>query len=195
MSTRNRIINSATVLFWRHGYNAVSVDAICEAAECPKGSFYHAFSSKEELLVAVIRQRWDSDRGEILSCYAVGQDLAAQFQRHLEWFGMNQRRILAKIGFAPGSFNMSLESGIPSTAVDIIRASRDDHYKILINTISKLTGLDSESIRAKWLTMVVVRFITATLMEARLENSLDPFNTLPESVFSLVGLAPQPPWA
>jgi len=86
---------------------------------------------------------------------------------------------------------MSLESGIPSAAVNIIRTSRDDHYKILINTISKLTGLDSESTRAKWLTMVVVRFITATLMEARLENSLDPFNTLPESVFALLGLEPQ----
>ena len=192
MSTRDRIIQAATILIWRHGYSAVSVDAICEAAEAPKGSFYHAFSSKEELLIAAIEQRWKADQKEILSCYNNEDELAAQFQVHLEWFGMNQRRMFAKIGFVPGNFNMSLESGVPASALDAVRLTREGHSEIVLDAISRLIGVRSDNERAKWLTMVVGRFITGALMEARLHNSLDPFNTLPESIFSLIGLIPQP---
>jgi len=192
MTTRDRIIQSASFLIWRCGYNAVSVDAICEAAKVVKGSFYHAFSSKEELLIAAIQYRWEADRKEILACYSTDEDLEAQFQSHLEWFGMNQRRLFARFGFVPGNFNMSIESGVPVAALEAVKLSREGHSKIVLDSISRLLGMNSDDERAGWLAMLVGRFITGALMEARLQNSLDPFNTLPESIFALVGLIPQP---
>ncbi len=56
MPTRNRLIEAARELFWLQGYEATSVADILEKAEVNSGSLYHYFSSKEELLVAVLEQ-------------------------------------------------------------------------------------------------------------------------------------------
>jgi len=57
LATRERIIESATQLFHQHAYQAVGINAICESAGVVKGSFYHFFASKDDLLEAVIEQQ------------------------------------------------------------------------------------------------------------------------------------------
>lgn len=52
--TREQIVTSAADLIWRRGYNRTSVDDIVRHAGICKGSFYHHFSSKEALGLAVI---------------------------------------------------------------------------------------------------------------------------------------------
>ena len=53
-ATREKIIQAANNLFYRHGYTATGLDKIIKAAEVTKGNFYYHFKSKEELLVAVL---------------------------------------------------------------------------------------------------------------------------------------------
>jgi hypothetical protein len=48
--TRERIIQSAWPLFELKGFDNVTVDEIVAAANSSKGSFYHYFSSKDDLL-------------------------------------------------------------------------------------------------------------------------------------------------
>ncbi|OFW57289.1 MAG: hypothetical protein A2V52_08530 [Actinobacteria bacterium RBG_19FT_COMBO_54_7] len=52
--TRKRIVDSATNLIYEKGYAATTVDDVIRQADATKGSFYHHFSSKEELGRAVI---------------------------------------------------------------------------------------------------------------------------------------------
>jgi len=47
---REKIIQSAILLFEKHGYHGVSVNEIIKHAQTSKGGFYHHFSSKDELL-------------------------------------------------------------------------------------------------------------------------------------------------
>lgn len=49
-----RLVEAAKHLFYSHGYNAVGVKEICDQAGVNKGSFYHFFPSKRDLLIAVI---------------------------------------------------------------------------------------------------------------------------------------------
>lgn len=51
---RPLLVRAAQDLFLAGGYAGTSVDAICEAAGVTKGSFYHQFSSKEDIAVAAI---------------------------------------------------------------------------------------------------------------------------------------------
>jgi AcrR family transcriptional regulator len=48
------ILKSAHALFARHGYAAVSIDAIAQKAGYAKGAFYHHFSSKREVFEQVL---------------------------------------------------------------------------------------------------------------------------------------------
>jgi len=52
--TRARIVDSARVLFNRHGFESVSIDDVMKAAGLTRGGFYHHFSSKESLYAAAV---------------------------------------------------------------------------------------------------------------------------------------------
>lgn len=50
---RERIIETALMLFEKHGYHGVSVNDIIEQADTSKGGFYHYFKAKDELLFVI----------------------------------------------------------------------------------------------------------------------------------------------
>src|SRR3954454_1026403 len=52
---RARILAVASDLFYRHGIKAVGVDSIAEAAGTNKMTLYRHFGSKDELIVACLR--------------------------------------------------------------------------------------------------------------------------------------------
>ncbi|ADN01184.1 TetR/AcrR family transcriptional regulator [Spirochaeta thermophila] len=58
--TRARIIETASRLFWEHGYDRVPVERIIREVGIAKGTFYHHFRSKEDLLDAVVETFTDS---------------------------------------------------------------------------------------------------------------------------------------
>jgi TetR/AcrR family transcriptional repressor of nem operon len=52
--TQEKILHAAKTLMLSKGYPATTVDEICENAKVSKGSFYHSFSSKEELGLSLL---------------------------------------------------------------------------------------------------------------------------------------------
>lgn len=52
--TRNHILEAATHLFSKSGYDATSVAEICQAAGVSKGAFYHHFSTKQALFISLL---------------------------------------------------------------------------------------------------------------------------------------------
>lgn len=52
--TRIRLVATAGELFWRQGYAATGVSEIIKGANATSGSFYHFFSTKDDLLLAVL---------------------------------------------------------------------------------------------------------------------------------------------
>ena len=57
ISTREKILESAYQLFYKKGFHATSIDEILKDANLNKGSLYHLFKSKKELLLAVIDEK------------------------------------------------------------------------------------------------------------------------------------------
>ena len=56
--TKERILNTAEVLFARKGYQAVSVREITSAAKCNLAAVNYHFGNKENLYLEVFRSRW-----------------------------------------------------------------------------------------------------------------------------------------
>ena len=54
--TRERIIEAAKSRFHSRSYADVGIKEICDSAAIQKGSFYHFFSSKQDLVLAVIEE-------------------------------------------------------------------------------------------------------------------------------------------
>jgi len=54
---RQRIIDAADNLFYRHGYNQTSFQDISDVTGIPRGNFYYYFKTKDEILGAVVNSR------------------------------------------------------------------------------------------------------------------------------------------
>lgn len=54
LETRNKILETATELFSKSGYDATGVAEICQLAGVSKGAFYHHFSTKQALFMALL---------------------------------------------------------------------------------------------------------------------------------------------
>ncbi len=52
--TRNRILDTATQLFSKTGYDATGVAEICQAAGVSKGAFYHHFPTKQSVFIELL---------------------------------------------------------------------------------------------------------------------------------------------
>jgi AcrR family transcriptional regulator len=64
--TRERLVRTAGELFWQQGYAQTGVSSIMKRARATSGSFYHFFSTKDDLLVAVIEAVADKLESEVL---------------------------------------------------------------------------------------------------------------------------------
>jgi AcrR family transcriptional regulator len=65
VSMRDRLIDSATELFYASGIRAVSVDRVIERAGTTKVTFYRHFTSKDDLVVAHLERRAQQERDGI----------------------------------------------------------------------------------------------------------------------------------
>ncbi len=52
--TKDKIVKTSIDLMLTHGYNATSIDEICEAAKVTKGAIFYYFKSKEDLAEQIL---------------------------------------------------------------------------------------------------------------------------------------------
>ena len=56
---KERLMRSMSDLIWDRSYGSVTVDMICNHAGVQKGSFYHFFKSKADLMLATLDNAWE----------------------------------------------------------------------------------------------------------------------------------------
>jgi AcrR family transcriptional regulator len=66
ISKREQIVTEALKLFYRNGFNATGVDRISAEAGVSKKTLYNHFKSKDELVLATLRQRDESFRNKFM---------------------------------------------------------------------------------------------------------------------------------
>jgi AcrR family transcriptional regulator len=94
---RDHLMATAWRLFYRDGYRAVGIDTILAEAGVAKMTLYNHFSSKEELIIAILKKRDLEFRESILAKVAsAGPDpekrLLAVFDWVEGWFGSEDFR-------------------------------------------------------------------------------------------------------
>ena len=165
----------------------MSTDAICRAAGVRKGSLYHAFPSKADVLAACLEKVWQDDWSDVQAIYDRADTPENKFRSHLEWFCGSQRRLLAKQGMVLGTFDMALGVSIPDQVWTAMRKHQGEHFARVRTSIIEVLGLDdSQDAHATWIAETVLQLFSGTMVRARLANDLAPLETLPETVFRLI---------
>jgi len=55
--TREKILDITYMLVYTNGYNGTSISTILKECEIPKGSLYHHFKSKQDIVLTIIKER------------------------------------------------------------------------------------------------------------------------------------------
>ena len=101
--TEERLVEAAAGLWHARSYADVGVSEICEVADVRKGSFYHFFSSKQELAVAVIDRHWrNAYQTVLLPALAAGETPMGQLQALTIGLADQVGRFTDELGFMPG---------------------------------------------------------------------------------------------
>lgn len=89
---RERLIAAAVELFYRHGFGAIGIDRVIDAAGVTKTTFYKHFEGKDDLMVAAVQRRdeWESQAWNRAVRKIAGDDPVRQLLAMLEvmdlWF-------------------------------------------------------------------------------------------------------------
>jgi AcrR family transcriptional regulator len=85
---RDRILGTASALFYERGVRAVGVDLVVQEAAVAKTSLYRYFPTKDDLIVAFLERedlefwaQWDSVAARFTD------DPAAELEAHMRWIG------------------------------------------------------------------------------------------------------------
>jgi len=142
-NTREKLLDITFQEVYINGYASTSVDAILKKAAVPKGSMYHHFKSKKELVLAMVKERLYPKMDEFFklnstnSAYEALENLflAMSKNRMLITYGCPMYRLMVELSPVDKDFdNMFVEKYTQLV----------DSFKILLQKDVKAGLLDSK---------------------------------------------------
>lgn len=153
-SGRARLLHVAIELFYLHGFQAVGIDRIITEAGVTKTTFYKHFESKDDLLIAAIKQRdeWESQAINAAIQKLAGDDpqarLLAFFDVFHEWFNSPDFHGCQFI-------NAAAEFPNPHDPVHVIAATLKRRNRDLFRDLARAAGIaDAESFADQYTALV-----------------------------------------
>ena len=163
VDVRQRILDTASRLFYERGVRAVGVDLVVDDSGVAKTSLYRHFRTKDDLIVAFLERedaefwaQWD----EVAARHA--DDPAAEIEAHMRWIGKRLAR--ANYRGCP-QINVAAEfaeADHPSRAVS--REHMQAMRKRLADTARKLGAARPGELAAQLGVLVNGAFVSASLL-------------------------------
>jgi len=191
---RNRLIEAARDLMYARGYGEVGVQEICDQAGVNKGSFYHFFSSKQELGSAVVGEY------ERYSTQLLDRALKPEFtplERLQRWFA------LAHIGQCAGAEKDGHVKGCPVGTLALEVSTKDETLRgqlegVLDRWIARFQALLDEAVERGDIqaqdtragARALVAYAEGVTLLAKVHNDPDTIKELVDGAFRLIGADP-----
>lgn len=85
-----RLMCAALELCWSASYSSATIDDLCAKADVRKGSFYHFFRSKSDLVAAALGHWLAAKRPEMDHIFSVSQSGEERLEAYLDWIVQGQ---------------------------------------------------------------------------------------------------------
>jgi AcrR family transcriptional regulator len=162
---RERILATASELFYREGARAVGVDLVVERAGVAKTSLYRHFGTKDDLIAAFLAredeqfwQKWDSVAERHRA------DAQAELDAHMRWVG---ERIGRKNYRGCPQLNMAAEFPEADHPARVIAASHKQELRRRLRGIADRLGVRrADDLAAQLLLLVNGAFVSSQVIAA-----------------------------
>jgi TetR/AcrR family transcriptional repressor of nem operon len=190
---RERLVQAAIDLIWQTSYGAVGVDAICEEAGVKKGSFYHFFASKQELVVAALDAHWAARREVFDRIFSPSTDPLDRFRAYFAHVYERQRGIKRQYGRILGCFHNSVgteciqQSPAIAAKVQEILSMYRRYFETTLRDAQALGLVRQGDPEADAKTLFA--FVEGALTQARIHDDPEPLEHVAVTGFAILGIA------
>lgn len=194
--TRERLLEATLELIWEESLGAASVDAICEKAGVRKGSFYHFFKTKEDLVVAALEAHFAVARVDYDRTFSPSVAPVDRLRAFFEQMVSKQQMKRDKVGRVVGCPYMSAAVAC-SSADQLVR----ERVQQLFGTWKKYfetalrDGIADGSIPPQDISRtveIVFDYIEGALTVGKVQNSMGPIQNIGYGTFKLIGVEWKP---
>jgi TetR/AcrR family transcriptional regulator, transcriptional repressor for nem operon len=189
--TKEKLLQVGFDLIWDSSYGSVSVDDICKRAGINKGSFYHFFPSKADLVVEAYEEHWREHRPEMDRLFSPQVPPLERIQNLCRLIYADQREKAEKYGHVCGCPYASVGSEI-ATLDEKIRVKSEQ----LMNTKRKyIESAIADAIREGSVTVkdpvaaacTLQSLLLGMLVEARVQNDLKVLEGMESTIMGYIG--------
>jgi TetR/AcrR family transcriptional repressor of nem operon len=189
---RERMIEATIDLIRLGGVAAVTVDAICERAEVRKGSFYHFFEGKDELLIAALDAHWENRRPALDRLFS---PLVPPIDRLRNYFSdvyQMQLGLKERYGRFVGCLFSSVGAGVSEANPRLRRKAQEilsnyeRYYESALEEASARRQIHLPDISGKARSLFA--FMEGVLQQARIHDDPEIIRKLGENAFRFLGL-------
>lgn len=180
----------AQMLFVGNGYNAMSVDKICKMAKVNKGSFYHFFPTKRDLLIAVIEKNWLDMQGFLFHpafrTELQPMDRIKHFFELLYTNGQSAKKMFGHAVACPiGMFGAELDDPVVRKKVDEIFSLFADFFEKTLREARDLGEIDHQ-IDISNTAQILNAYIQGVLLTTKIKDDLEVIKQLTEGALRLI---------
>jgi TetR/AcrR family transcriptional repressor of nem operon len=187
---RERLIAATVDLLRAESYGAASVDAICDRAGVRKGSFYHFFKSKDELVITALDAEWQSRKPSLDALFSPTLPPLARLRSYFADVYQRQLRMRAEHGRIVGCFwckigyELDQNSEIGRKVHDIL-ALYTKYYESALRD-ARAEGLRIDDVPGK--ARALFAFMEGVLSQARISDDPKLVRDLGKSAFAFLGI-------
>jgi TetR/AcrR family transcriptional regulator, transcriptional repressor for nem operon len=189
--TKEKLLQVGFDLIWDSSYGSVSVDDICKRAGINKGSFYHFFPSKADLVVEAYEEHWKEKRPIMDRIFSSQIAPLERIHNWCQYMYEVQKEKAEEYGHVCGCPYASVGSEI-ATLDEKMRARSerlmDAGRKYVESAIADAIREGSVSVKDPVAaSQTLLSLLCGMLVEARVKNDLKVLDVMESTVMNFLG--------
>jgi TetR/AcrR family transcriptional repressor of nem operon len=196
-NAKDRLLDAAIKLVWRNSYGAVSVEDICNQAGVKKGSFYHFFPGKNELVAAAFRRLWADLRPEYDGIFSPSVAPIERLRSFLAHVTAKQKQLSQETGRVLGCPFSSIgtelvapgenDGGLRAAIQELVRGKVCYLESALRDAMADGSIPKGDAPRQA---RMLYLYLEGALGQARIQNDLSLLDDVEENGLRLIGYQP-----
>jgi TetR/AcrR family transcriptional repressor of nem operon len=174
--TRERLVEAARVLFWKHGYASTGIAQILKEADAGSGSLYYFFPTKEDLLLAVLEWYRENLWPAVIDpVFARVTDPIERIFGVLDGYRQGLLATDFRHGCPIGNLALELADSHP-TARQLLAVNFTGWRKAIEECVTAAAERLPDSVNRAELALFVLTTMEGAVMLARAYQSIDPYD-------------------
>ncbi|WP_406437366.1 TetR/AcrR family transcriptional regulator [Streptomyces sp. NBC_01613] len=161
LPARDRILDTASTLFYAHGIQAVGVDRLIAESGVAKATLYKHFPSKDDVVIAYLRRMDDNWRRHLRSAALAGGETPRE-QLFGVFVALEKTAREGRLGCA---FINAVAEYLPGSAVHAVAAEHKHAVRAWVRDLATSAGARDPDTLAFQLTLLIDGTLAATRVE------------------------------